>query len=62
MQGAKKKAVEVQRVTEYDVPAEQRDELKRALMKIVGRPVTGKVTIQLGQGGVSGVRLVEKDN
>ncbi|HEX8353673.1 MAG TPA: hypothetical protein VF611_12280 [Pyrinomonadaceae bacterium] len=49
-------------MTEYDVTTEQREELKRALMKIVGRPVTGKVTVQLGQGGVSGVLLVEKDN
>ena len=57
-----KKKVEVQRVTDYEVSAEQRDELKRALMKIVGRPVTGKVTVQLGQGGISGVRLVERDN
>jgi hypothetical protein len=59
---ARKKTVEVQRVTEYDVSPEQREALRRVLSNILGRPVTGRVTVQLGQGGVSGVKLVEKDS
>lgn len=61
MSEARKKSVEVQRVTDYDVTPAQREELRRALSNILGRPVTGRVTVQLGQGGVSGVRLTEKD-
>jgi hypothetical protein len=59
-EGAKKRVTR-QEVSDYALDAEQREELKRVLQRIVGRPATGTVTVQLGQGGVSGVRLVENE-
>jgi hypothetical protein len=56
-----KKRVTRQEVADFTLDAAQREELKRALLRIIGRPATGTVTVQLGQGGVSGVRLVENE-
>jgi hypothetical protein len=40
---------------------EERDELKRAVRKIVGRPLTGEVIIKLnlGEGGITSFKVVE---
>lgn len=44
---------------EYNLTREERAELRRVLAKIMGRKVTGTLTVDLGEGGINRVRLLE---
>ncbi len=58
---ADKRKVTIQRVTTYNVNHDQREELKHLVMRILGKPATGKVVVNVGGGGVSSVELHESE-
>lgn len=55
------KRIEHRRSTEFELSAEQRERLKTLVREIVGRPASGSFRVDLGQGGPSSVKLIEKE-